>query len=274
MSELTKMIDNYVDDRDFKILEQDKYTFYVLKHILSGNWECKLLLSDHDRMILCYSDHPFPIWIWTPDDLSDDEKEKVYQLVKKNSLLTCEYKFNMKYDLAEFFIKRAGKDGYKYQIFLNLFAYDCRNPIKPVSEVDGDIYQCQTEDIEELVELMDMFHRETGVDQKDREGYLEDAKSFIDSGKMFFLKNSNGVNVACCKYDPTDDMASVNLVFTRPEYRRRHYAEHLVYQVTSMAMEEGYTPMLYTNADYTASNTCYEKIGYVLRGKICTIFAG
>ena len=33
----------------------------------------------------------------------------------------------------------------------------------------------------------------------------------------------------------------------------------------------GYTPMLYTNADYTASNACYSKIGYVLRGKLCTI---
>lgn len=27
----------------------------------------------------------------------------------------------------------------------------------------------------------------------------------------------------------------------------------------------------YTFADYTASNTCYEKIGYVLKGKLCTI---
>jgi len=25
------------------------------------------------------------------------------------------------------------------------------------------------------------------------------------------------------------------------------------------------------DADYVASNACYEKIGYVLRGKLCTI---
>ena len=37
------------------------------------------------------------------------------------------------------------------------------------------------------------------------------------------------------------------------------------------AKEEGYIPMLYTDADYEASNACYEKIGYVLRGKLCTI---
>ena len=29
--------------------------------------------------------------------------------------------------------------------------------------------------------------------------------------------------------------------------------------------------MLYTNANYPASNACYQKIGYVLRGKLCTL---
>ena len=66
-------------------------------------------------------------------------------------------------------------------------------------------------------------------------------------------------------------MASINLVFTKKAYRRKHYAENLVYQVTTIAKEAGFTPMLYTDADYTASNACYEKIGYVLRGRLCTV---
>ena len=66
-------------------------------------------------------------------------------------------------------------------------------------------------------------------------------------------------------------MASINLVFTRPEFRRKHYAQNLVYQVTRLAIDAGYVPMLYTDADYTASNACYEKIGYVLQGKLCTV---
>ena len=28
---------------------------------------------------------------------------------------------------------------------------------------------------------------------------------------------------------------------------------------------------MYTDADYQASNACYEKIGYILRGKLCTV---
>ena len=43
------------------------------------------------------------------------------------------------------------------------------------------------------------------------------------------------------------------------------------YQVSKMAKDAGYMPMLYTDADYAASNACYEKIGYALRGKLYTI---
>ena len=94
-------------------------------------------------MILCFSDHPFPVWIWTPDDASEAEMEEVYQITKGNDLLDGEYKFNMKYSLAEYFMDRAKKDGYGYHIFLNLYAYDCQSPIRPDSEVDGQIYRCQ-----------------------------------------------------------------------------------------------------------------------------------
>jgi predicted GNAT family acetyltransferase len=47
----------------------------------------------------------------------------------------------------------------------------------------------------------------------------------------------------------------------------------MVYEVSRIAADSGLTPMLYTDADYAASNACYEKIGYVLRGKLCMIQA-
>ena len=47
-----------------------------------------------------------------------------------------------------------------------------------------------------------------------------------------------------------------------------------MYEVTKIALDNGYIPMLYTNADYKASNACYEKIGYELKGKLCTIKVG
>lgn len=263
------MTDTYVDERDYKLLETDKYTFFVLKRIMGG--ACKLLLSDHERLILCFTGQPFPVWIWTADDASEEEMEQAYRLAKENDLLDGKHHFNIKYSLAEYFIRRAAEDGSELKIITNMFAYDCLDPVRPDTEADGGIYRCEMKDLDELVDFLDSFHKELSIDQKDISGYREDAVEFIQTGNMFLWKDAQGYSVASCKYAPTGDMASINLVFTRPAYRRKHYAENLVYQVTMKVKEAGYVPMLYTDADYVASNACYEKIGYVLRGKLCTI---
>lgn len=230
-----------------------------------------MLLTDHERLIIGFTENPFPIWIWTPNNASEAEMERAYQIVSENTLLNGEYRFNLKYDFAKYFTQRAAVDGKTLSIFLNMFAYDCLNPVKPTTIADGSIHRCSSEDLDELVDFLDLFHKEVGIDQKDRDGYRIDTEAYINTGNMYLWKNEQGHNVASCKFAPDGNMASINLVFTRPEFRRKHYAENLVYQVTKLAMNAGYAPMLYTDANYVASNACYEKIGYVLRGKLCTI---
>lgn len=262
-------MDRFADDRDQSILEKDKYTFFVLRRIIGG--ECPLLLTDHERLIIGFSGKPFPVWIWTADDASESEMEKAYQLAKEESLLDGGYQFNVKYELAEYFIKRAGEDGKELAVTNNMNAYDCPNPICPEKKADGGIYRCTPDDLEELVVFLDLFHREIGINQKTIDGYREDAAEHIKSGNMYFWKDAHGKNVASCKLGPAGNLASINLVLTLRDYRRKHYAENLVYQVSMEARKSGYIPMLYTDAEYEPSNACYEKIGYVLQGKLCTI---
>jgi len=125
--------------------------------------------------------------------------------------------------------------------------------------------------LETLTDFKEIFHTELKLDMTDREGYRTASKALIEDGHVYLWKNSDGSFVASCDFRVTNNMASLGLVFTRPEFRRKHYAENLVHQVTKIAAEAGYLPMLYTDADYTASNACYVKIGYILRGKLCTI---
>ena len=262
-------MDNFADERDFLLLDKDKYTFFILRLVIGG--DCKLLLTDHEKLIICYSCPPYPVWIWTPDNTSNEEMERAYSLVKENSLLDGKHSFNLKYELAEYFIKRSAEEGVNLSILINMFAYDCLEPVRPTDVSDGGLYNCTPDDVDEVTEFIDMFHRELGIDQKSIEGYRADAEEFIGTGKMYFWKDEQGHSTASCKYAPNGDMASINLVYTRPECRRKHYAENLVYEVTIKAMNDGYVPTLYTDADYKASNACYEKIGYVLRGKLCSI---
>ena len=262
-------MDHFVDERDYKLLEGDKYTFFVLRRIIDGS--CKLLLSDHERLIICFSTEPFPTWIWTADDATEEEMEKAYQLVVENNLMDKQHTFNIKYELADYFIKRALKDGTHLSLTTNLFAYDCPNPIKPDKMAEGEICKCEMKNKEELADFIEMFHDETGAGQMDRKGCLEHAEFKIKEGKTYFWTDAGGNHVATCAYTLKGELASIGMVFTRLEHRRKHFAENLVYQVTKMAEAEGCLPMLYTDADYAASNACYEKIGYILQGKLCTI---
>ena len=262
-------MDAFVDERDFGLLDQDRYTFFVLRRIIGG--DCRLLLSDHENVIICYTGEPYPVWIWTADGASEAIMETAYRLAAGNGLVQKGQRFNIKYDLAEYMIRRAAEDGREFSVSTNMFAYDCPDPVAPEVKADGGIHHCTAEDLDELTDFLDLFHREIGIDRKDAAGYRADAQAYIGSGNMYLWKNGQGISVASCKYAPTGTMASINLVFTRTEYRRRHYAENLVYRVTMIAKEAGFVPMLYTDADYAASNACYEKIGYILRGKLCTV---
>ncbi|MBR6402293.1 MAG: GNAT family N-acetyltransferase [Eubacterium sp.] len=262
-------MDTFVDERDYKILESDKYTFFVLKRII-GN-ECHVLLTDHERLIICHTANPFPVWVWTPDDASEDEIQRAYEITMEVLPASEGYKYNLKYELAEYFMKKAAEDGNELTIKTNMFAYDCPEPIEPEYETDGELHKCTTEDVDELVEIMDLFHNELDIDKESLEAYRESAEYGVKSGFLYFWKNSEGRHVASCTWRTSDDMASIGLVYTRKDARRNHYAENLVYRVTNIAKEAGFLPMLYTDADYVASNSCYEKIGYILRGKLCTI---
>ena len=262
-------MDNYADDRDYKLLENDRYTFSVLRRIIDK--PCELLLSDHEKLIVCYSGKPYPVWIWTPDHTSAEEMDGAYSLAQKNGLFDGNHHFNVKYELAEHFIKRSSQDNRRMSITLNMFAYDCLNPIKPNVTADGKLHRCVSDDIEDLTEMIDLVHKEIKIDQRSLAEYRRDAEDYINAGTVYLWKDEQGHSVASCRYNPNGEMASIGLVFTRPEYRRKYYAENLVYQVTMKAKEAGYVPILYTDADYVASNACYKKIGYVLRGKLCSI---
>lgn len=264
-------MDKQIDKRDLQLIESDRYTFAVLKRILRGS--CRLTMTDHKKLIICHSANPFPVWIWTPDDMSSEEKEQAWYAVEKACPIMDGYHYNLKYDLAEFFISKAREQGINVKITMNMLAYDCPNPLAPKNSADGHIHLCTWDDLDEAAEIIKMFHEDAAIDQCDDEEYLNKAKELIKNKLLFFWKDGFNRTVSSCSYVPNGDLASIGSVYTFPAYRRKHYAENLVYQVTKIVEGTGAMPMLYTNADYIASNACYEKIGYVMRGKLCTIGA-
>ena len=120
-------MDPFVNEKDFELIAQDRYTFAVLRRILQGS--CEWIRSDHDSLILCHSEMPYPVWGWTPDGCGEDTMETAWNLVHKERPLQEGYHYNMKYDLAEYFIRRGRDSGLNIRIYQKLG----RKPL-PLSE--------------------------------------------------------------------------------------------------------------------------------------------
>ena len=168
-------------------------------------------------------------------------------------------------------MEKAAQSGMTAEIAMNLFAYDCPASRQPEIPAEGGLYRCAMADVEEAAEMVTGFYTDIEDEVPSLQDRVDKMKSYIEGNALFFWKNGSGKTVACCSYTINDRLASLSNVYTFPEERRKHYAQNLVYQVTRIVSDMGYTPMLYTDADYSASNACYEKIGYILRGKLCTL---
>ena len=262
-------MDHFTDERDQRLLACDRYTFEVLARILRE--PCALVRSDHERLVICHSDARHPVWVWTPDGASEADMVRAWDEVQAARPFREGWRYNLKYALAGFFIERARTEGIALETVMRLFAYDCPELIEPAHRADGGLYTCGEGDLEEAFEFIRRFHAAIGEAEIDDAYCRGRAEEYVARRAFFLWKDMEGRPVACCSVKPDGELASIGNVYTDPRFRRRHYAQSLVYEVTKIVMAQGRAPMLYTDADYAASNACYSAIGYVRRGGLCTI---
>ena len=258
---------NTVCTADTSFLIEDRFTFSVLIRILAG--KCSLTLLDGDRLIICHSENPYPIWIWTPDDAEVDEWNRAYTLARDEFGIEG-HKFVMKHPLATYFMERARADGFSIEVDTNMLAYSCPKPIAPKRSIEGYLDIARESDMEDVASMLEGFHSDLGVSLDDMPLYIEKAKNYIQKG-CFFLWNNGETRVACCTYNDFGLQCSIGTVYTRPEHRRHGYASALVHAVAEKITALGKLPTLYTDADYSASNACYTGIGFISHGGLCTL---
>ena len=254
---------------DASILNADKYCFSVLMRILG--YECRLTLTDGERLIICYSAHPYPVWVWLPDDAGEDELERAYKLVRESFGFSSGYRYNIKYAHADYFIRRAGEDGESLSITANMHAYTCDTPIEPQRSRESHLRRAKEGEIELVTRLIDEFHREASIDKTNMQTYRKRARDLIADGCFYLLIDGAGEVAASCTLTPQGAQAAIGSVYTLPTKRRQGHAARMVCEATRLAIEMGKTPVLYTDADYPASNACYTSIGYKRMGSLCTI---
>ena len=250
------------------ILKKDKITFFVLLMIVNN--KCNKVFTDGERIIICYSCKPFPVWVWTADQATEDELIRISSCLKTEFPADEGYEYNISYKLFDK-LKELDEVYRSMKVYTNLLSYKCDKVIKPNKKCDGKMRQAKQEDYELLVK----YHNALCFEIHNSEFPWEESESIITNGMnekaLYVWENNKGEIVATLSRRKLGDTDSLSMVYTIPSERRKGYAENLVYSITKMIMEEGMLPTLYTDADYGASNACYKKLGYTELGSLCTI---
>ena len=264
-----KHYENQSVAQDSSLLQKDDaITFSVLVTILQGT--CTHIYTNHESIIICYSMPPYPVWVWCKDVNNREDVQKIAECLKNEFPLEAGYTYNIGYDLLNA-IKEADTYFSKAEISTNLLsyrldtireiAYPCEGKRSMIGEPDKELAIKLWHDLS-----LEMLGHEHSV-----EFCRKKIEHHIEKQTLHCWRNESGEIVALTDRGDTGLYGKIGAVYTLPKHRRKGYAINLVHAVSGDILKDGLVPILYTDADYGASNSCYKKIGFEQVGSLCTV---
>lgn len=258
-----EILQKTADARDLPLLRDDLCTFSMLHKILPE--PCEKTVTDHARVILCHSAAPFPVWVWLPQDADGDELARAYRLMR-GEFPGCT--FNVGRALGEY----AAAQGMGVSMRMKAYVCDALRP--QTRKASGHFCVASMADAPLVGEWIGRFRVECGLGELYAEGCRSEAERIIGDRRLFLWKDEEGTPRVMCSVREDGDAATLALVYTEENSRRRGYAASLVWGVTQALLAQRIRPMLYADADYAASNACYLSVGYAPQGEIWTVGDG
>lgn len=250
-----------------ELVQEMPITWSVLLKILRE--PCRDILTDHRNVIVCYSNPPYPVWVWCRDVEDGAAVMDIAHCLKEQLPLDTVRACIMPEALVE---KLKETDPYfrDTKPGMGLLSYRL-DRILPLSHVcDGSIELVEEREIPGLLGVWRDMHMEMeGVDQG-QEHNLKTITRMVCARSLFAWRTDAGVVALTVRADQ-GEYSKITSVYTLPNHRRRGYAINLVHRVTETILADGRIPILYTDAAYGASNDCYRKIGYEQVGSLVSI---
>ena len=253
---------------DPNILKCEEITYAVLITIMNN--KSRKVFTDHKRIIICHSWEGMPVWVWTADDVTAEELEYVTECLDTEFPLNEGYTYNISYELLGK-LKAIDDNFVNTEIEMNMLSHRCDkvNSIENVCDGIGRI--AEKDDADDISKLIYEFEFEAAGVSPDEEHCRQRVNDMINAKTLYVWENSNGELVSTTSIRIGDEIDTLATVYTKPEERRKGYCYNLVHMVTKSILDNGRLPILYTNADYPASNACYKKVGFREVGSLCTV---
>ena len=243
-------------------------TYSVLYRILQNN--CTDIFYNGESVIVCYSNPPYPIWVWCRDASKKNDIISIANCIKTNYPLDENYNIIMGYDVLEQ-LKKYDSYFENVSFKMELFSYQLRAINENNHLCDGHAALAEPADLSVISCMFkDMYYEMEGLVFSVQE-CKEKALSLINHNQLYVWKNKNCEIVALTSKKIEGKYGSISSVYTLPMARRNGYAINLVHKVSQELLSNNITPILFTNGNYIASNDCYRKIGFEQVGRICNI---
>lgn len=254
---------------DVKLLQNDDtITFSVLASILQRN--CANTYTNHKSVIICHSKSPSPVWVWCKDVTKEEDIKSIADCLKEAFPLEGGFTYNIGYDTMNR-LKEVDSYFKNYEIKMNLLSYRLDNIKEIDNPCDGRMEPVRAEDADYLAKLWHDLCLEMEGTNHEEEFCRNRIERHLNDKTLFSWRNAEDKIVALTSRGNIEKYSKISAVYTLPEYRRKGYAINLVHTVTQLILKDSLVPILYTNADYGASNACYKKIGYEQVGSLCTV---
>ncbi len=251
-----------------QLLKEDIINYSVLRRILQE--QCAHIFTDMEKFIVCHSNWPYPVWVWCRDAEDENSVLEIARSIREDFPLEQGYVHTMSHTLLkilrekdEYFRDANEKMGllsYRLDV-INDIDYSC----------EGYVSKVQESEIDSLIDVWHDMHMEMEEHDLSAEHCQKSMFKLVSAGRLFAWRLEDGTITALTGRGDQAPYSKITSVYTLPEYRRRGYAINLVHKVTESMLADGFVPILYTNADYIASNACYRKIGYRQVGGLTSI---
>lgn len=151
----------------------------------------------------------------------------------------------------------------KVELDMNMRVYELREVNKEVIG-EGILRPMAEKDIDLIAHWTYDFIIETGVDPSTTiEECYESTRNRVENKTLFALEHEGKLVSMAAKARPTENGATVNLVYTPKELRGKGYATTCVALLSQYLLDEGYKfCSLFTDLSNPTSNSIYMKIGY------------
>lgn len=250
------------------LLKEDIITYSVLGKILQGR--CAHIFTDMENFIVCHSEWPWPVWVWCRDVKDEASVLEIARCIKEELPLERMYDYIMSYELLA---QLREKDIYfcsaKERMGLLSYRLDAINAID--HPCDGYMSKVRAEEIDSLIPIWHDMHMEMEGRDLNSEHCKDTIQRMVTEESLFAWRLEDETITALTGRGDQGKYSKITSVYTLPVYRRKGYAINLVHGVTETMLSDGFIPILYTNADYAASNTCYQKIGYRQVGSLVSV---